>query len=223
MPTPTKYSFGSAMDIPSLVQQIVASAIVTVLDHIDVTGSETDVWFKDVLSSDDETALSAVVAAYVYVAPAPPPPLSVQTQFETANKTIKLACGEGDVGSDSTATILVVVPGTPGSGDGRWLNSGEAFFDVATAGDKILGVWFVDHDNIMGGGVDTVVGSYTDDAAPTDNQGWYLPPVRGTVKAETIGYYGFAPSGFYIKIVAKKANSITTGKFYVNLEWAVQS
>jgi len=155
-------------------------------------------------------------------APILPTLTSVTTQFEIPNKTLKLFCGEGDVQSDSTATILMLVPGTPGSGKGRFINSGEAFFDAPTAGDKILGVWFVDHDNILGGGVDAVIGSYTDDAAPLANQGWYLPPVRGTLKAETIGYYGFAPSGFYMKIVAKKANGITTGKLFINIEWAIQ-
>lgn len=146
----------------------------------------------------------------------------VTTQFEAKNKTLKLFCAEADVDESGIATILALVPGTPGSGDGRWINAGEAFFDVPTAGDKITGVWFIDHDNLLGNGIDFIVGSYTDDAASSQNQGWYLPPVRGTVKAETIGFYGFVPSGFYLKIVGKKGNNLTTGKFYVNLEWAIE-
>lgn len=77
MPTPTEYAFQQAYDIPSLTSQIQASSIVTVLDHIDVTGSVTDVWFKDALSDADQTALNAVIANYVYVAPPAKPPLSV--------------------------------------------------------------------------------------------------------------------------------------------------
>lgn len=148
------------------------------------------------------------------------PKAQVQTQFEAINKTLKLFSASGTVGGDGTVTILAQIPGTPGGTDGRWISSGEAFFDITTPGDKVTGVWVVDHDNLLGGGVDAVVGSYTDDAAPTDNQGWFLPPVRGTVKAETIGYYGFAPSGFYFKFTAKKGNGITTGTLFVNLEWA---
>lgn len=222
MPTLTKYSFNQAFDIPSLTSQIQASAIVTVLDHIDVTGNRTDVWFKDVLSSDDQVNLNNVVSNYVYVAPPPNPPLPVITQFEAKDKTLKLACASADVDSNTgLATILLQIPGTPGSSDGRWISSGEAFFSSPNAGDKVIGVWFIDHDNILGNGVDVVVGSYTDDAAPSANQGWYLPPVRGTIKAETIGFYGFAPAGFYIKIVGQKATGSYSGKLFVNFEWGV--
>jgi hypothetical protein len=208
--------------IDRLTQEIQKSSIVTALDHIDLNGSDLSIFFKSDLSNADKTTLDTLVVAHDGTPLPDNKIIQVQTQFEVANKTLKLFCAEADVQSDSTATILVAIPGTPGSGDGRYINSGEAFFDVSTAGDKIIGVWFVDHDNLLGGGVDAVVGSYTDDVASSINQGWYLPPVRGTVKAETIGYYGFAPSGFYIKIVGKKANGIVTGKLYVNMEWATQ-
>lgn len=74
MATVTNYAQQKAMDIPSLVSQIQASSIVTVLDHITVTGNETDIWFKDVLSNADQSTLATVVTNYVYVAP----PASVQ-------------------------------------------------------------------------------------------------------------------------------------------------
>jgi hypothetical protein len=151
------------------------------------------------------------------------PNVLVTTQFEQKQYTLQLACASANVGEDGTVTILMKIPGTPGGTDGRYINAGEAFFDSVHAGDKILGTWFVDHDNILGGGVDVVVGSYTDDAASSENQGWYISPVRGFVKAETVGFYGFAPAGFYVKIVGKKGGGITSGTLYLNMEWAIKN
>jgi hypothetical protein len=149
---------------------------------------------------------------------------TVTTQFELRNKTIKLANVSGTVQSDGTVTAYLQVPGTvnptgDATLDGRWISSGTAFFDIATPGDVVNSVRFVDHDNILGQGVDFVVGSYTDDEAPSGSQGWFIPPAKGEIKAEAIGGYGFAPAGFYIMITAKKGGGLTTGTLYVNLEW----
>lgn len=218
MATVTKYSFNKSVDIPSLVIQIQASSIVTVLDHIDVTGDETDVWFKDALSDADQSTLNSVMANYAPIPAPPSPPSEVVTQFEKRDKTIKLAHAEGDVAGDGTVTVFLKVPGTPGSADGRWLSSGTAFFDSHTPGDKVIAVYFTDEDNILGNGAGSAVGSYTDDEAPEQNRGWAIPPV-GFVKAEAIGGYGFAPAGFYVKVIAKKAGESPSGKFYCNIEW----
>lgn len=142
----------------------------------------------------------------------------VTTQFEKRDKTIKLVHLQGDITEDGTVTVLLKVPGTPGSEDGRWISSGIAFFDVHTPGDKIVGVYFTDEDNILEYGAGTVVGSYTDDDADEVNRGWIIPP-SGWVKAEAIGGYGFAPAGFYIKVIAFKAGESPSGKFYCNFEW----
>jgi hypothetical protein len=151
----------------------------------------------------------------------------VTTQFELRNKTIKIVNLSGTVGSDGTVTVQLIVPGTPNPTgnpalDGRWISGGVAFFDIATAGDIVTSVHFVDIDNISGAGAGTVIGSYTEDAAPTGNQGWYIPPIHGQVVADAIGGYGFAPAGYYIVITAKKGGGLTTGTFYCNLEWANQ-
>lgn len=145
--------------------------------------------------------------------------LQVFTQFEKRDKTLKLASAQQSIGLDSMAVILIKIPGVPGSGDGRWLNSGLAWFDAIHKDDRILSVRFTDEDNILGAGVGTVVGSYTDDELGTSQQGWRIPPLRGWINAEAIGGYGFAPAGFYIKIVGKKGGGIIVGTFYVNLEW----
>lgn len=169
------------------------------------------------LKGNNQAAYDAWLASKSPIAP-PPAPTEVVTQFEKRDKTLKLAHGFASVGEDSTATILMQIPGTPGTTDGRWISSGVAFFDTITAGDLIQSVRFTDEDNILGQGAGYVVGSYTDDDAPSDNQGWAIPP-NGWIKCEAIGGYGFAPAGFYIKIVGKKANGATSGTFYVNLEW----
>ena len=146
---------------------------------------------------------------------------TVTTQFEKRDKTLKLATASASVGEDGIATIFIKIPGTPGTSDGRWLSSGTAFFDTQHIGDKIMMVKFTDEDNILGEGTGTTVGSYTDEDLLPENEGWYIPPC-GYLKAEPIGGYGFAPAGFYIKVVGKKGSGITTGTLYVNLEWAKQ-
>lgn len=223
MATQTLYTFTiTRVDSDALVYMIRTSTIATALDYINTDGDQVSIYFKDVLSDTDSAALTDLMAAYVYVAPTVlTGPIPVTTQFESTKYTLKLACASAEVGEDSMATILFKIPGTVDGVDGRWINAAEAFFDVANPGDKILGAWFVDHDNIMGNGADVQIGGYTDDAAPADNQGWYLPPNRGFVKAETVGFYGFAPSGFYIKIIGKKATGIMEGTLFVNFEWAI--
>lgn len=223
MATQTLYTFTIAqIDSQAIITLIGSSTISTALDYINTDGSLVSIYFKDVLSDTDSATLTTLMASYVYVTPViSTGPINVSTQFESTRYTLKLACAAQSVGEDGTATILLKIPGTPGS-DGRYINAAEAFFDVSTPGDRILGAWFVDHDNISGEGIDATIGSYTDDAVSSDNQGWYLPSNRGFVKAETIGFYGFAPSGFYIKIIGKKGGGLLTGTLYVNFEWAVQ-
>jgi hypothetical protein len=219
----TEYVFQKQMDIVSITTLIENSAIITALDHVDVVGSETDIWFKDALSSGDQTLLNSIVDNYAPI-PQPNHVAEVVTQFEKRDKTIKLANMSGPVGLDGTVALMLKIPGTPNPAgdvtqDGRWVSSGLAFFDVATPGDIITSVRFVDHDNMLGQGVDFVVGSYTDDDLASGNQGWFIPPNKGEIKAEAIGGYGFAPAGYYIMITAKKGGGVTTGTFYVNLEW----
>lgn len=67
----TKYTYSISTDFPntkvasdSLVLEIQSSAIVTALDRIDTSGDVCDVWFKDVLSSGDQTILDGLVAAH---------------------------------------------------------------------------------------------------------------------------------------------------------------
>ena len=151
------------------------------------------------------------------------PNMLVTTQFELRNKTLKLASASGAVQSDGTALVMIKVPGTPNPTgdtnlDGRWISGGCAFFDEVNAGDMVTGIHFIDHDNMLGQGVDFLVGSYSDDEAGS-NCGWFIPCKRGQLDAEPIGGYGFAPAGLYVAVSAKKAPGITTGTFFLNMSW----
>ncbi len=67
----TKYTYSISGDFPnqavnpsSLSAEILASAIITALDFINVAGNNCDIWFKAELSAGDETILDGVVAAH---------------------------------------------------------------------------------------------------------------------------------------------------------------
>jgi hypothetical protein len=80
MPTPTKYTFSIASDTANgavnsdtLTSEVRASAIVIALDFIGTDGDVLDIWFKDALSSGDETILDGVVGAHEGAAPVAAP------------------------------------------------------------------------------------------------------------------------------------------------------
>lgn len=66
-----KYTYSISTDFPNgkvatdrLTEEIRASAIITALDAIVTSGDNCDVWFKDALSSGDETILDGIVAVH---------------------------------------------------------------------------------------------------------------------------------------------------------------
>ncbi|CAK0741547.1 hypothetical protein CCP1ISM_130013 [Azospirillaceae bacterium] len=72
-----------------------------------------------------------------------------------------------------------------------------------------------------------LVQSYADWDQPPENQGWYFWPIAtgsntppvGEVEINPIGGYGFAPSGFYIKVIYQRPEGVTTGTIRLNLDW----
>jgi hypothetical protein len=142
----------------------------------------------------------------------------VQTQFEREDLTLKVACAKATVDENSVATIEFLIPGVMASGEGRYISGGYCFFDVNTPGDLVYEIAVVDKDNVLGYGDNTVLRTYYDDEADSENQGWYITTTR-PLEIETLGFYGFIPSELYLVIKAKKANNITTGTFYVNIEY----
>lgn len=78
----TEYDFTQQVDYTSVLAiNIQASSIVTALDHIGTTGSGPTmivaVWFKDVLSTGDQTTLISLMASYINTAPPAITPLVV--------------------------------------------------------------------------------------------------------------------------------------------------
>jgi len=196
MPTVTKYSFQQAYDIPSLVTEIEASPIVTVLDHIDVTGSETDVWFKDALSSDDETALNTVIANYVYIPPAPPAP--IKTIQILGADTLSLS-PFGALISPAANTLTncdIVIPFAV------VLRGGIVF-----SPDSVMGDWFsvsvIDKDNVVGAGGTpdnpTILATYI--------ASWYLMP--GVVNSvEDVSISQPLPQGLYMRVAYTSVGTV---------------
>lgn len=71
MPTETQYTFTISTDFPNakaapdrLTREIQQSPIVIALGYIDTGGDVCDVWFKDVLSEEDDDRLSTLIAEH---------------------------------------------------------------------------------------------------------------------------------------------------------------
>lgn len=67
----TKYTYSISIDFPDdkvatdrLEQEIRQSAIIIAIDYINTSGDDCDIWFKDTLSSGDETILDGIVAVH---------------------------------------------------------------------------------------------------------------------------------------------------------------
>ena len=67
----TEYTYLVSEDFPNgkvapdrLAQEVRESAIVVALDYIEVDGNDCHIWFKDELSSADQTVLGGVVAVH---------------------------------------------------------------------------------------------------------------------------------------------------------------
>jgi hypothetical protein len=67
----TKYTYSIQTDFPNhkvatdrLLGEVSSSAVTIAIDHINTEGDDCDVWFKGVLSSEDEAILDALVAAH---------------------------------------------------------------------------------------------------------------------------------------------------------------
>lgn len=212
------YNTGN-IDAEQLSREIAASSIIVAFDHLSQFGVTVSCYFRADLSEEDQATLESVVTAHV-PQPVVTPPAEVTTQFEKNDKDLKLASAIQDVDAlTGTATVLLQVPGEPGSGDGRWVAGGEAWFESESIGDRVM-VYIVDHDNILGQGADLVVKSYTDDDVAEANQGWRIPVKAGRVTVEPIGGYGFLPAGFYIKVIGQRdPNLVQGGKFVFNIFW----
>jgi len=89
MPTPTTYSFTIAQfDLTALTNQVRTSSIIVALDSITSVGTEVELTFKDVLSSDDQNTLNTLISNYVYQIPNPIQTVAVASNPAFASKNI---------------------------------------------------------------------------------------------------------------------------------------
>ena len=115
--------------------------------------------------------------------------------------------------------LLVKIPGTAGSGDGRYVEGGRGWFETHNL-DDCFTVCITDEDNIMGYGAGVMVGSYTEQEIATINEGWYIPVGSKEVIVNAMAGMGWIPSGLYLKITATKGD-LSADNFRMNLNWGV--
>lgn len=158
MPTLTEYDFVQQVDYTDLLtNNIRQSSISTSLDHIDTSGlgptMAVTVWFKDVLSTPDETTLDSIMSSYTNPSPkSSVPSVSISnspvvtTQYELNNKDLKLARAVGEIDpSTSSALITMKIPGSWGTGAGRYIEGGYAITEDYDKDDYCL-IWVSDDD-----------------------------------------------------------------------------
>lgn len=150
----------------------------------------------------------------------------VITQFERQDLSLKICSNQAEVDGNGEALVEILVPGTFNGvtifeSNGRYISGGETWFDSQHKDDRITEVSVVDKDNILGYGANTVIKTYHDTEAAESLRGWRIPMKYGHIYAETLGFYGFIPSGLYVAIKGKKGGNITTGTLYLNIEWGI--
>lgn len=211
MPTITSYNFIQQVDYSTALQEIIQqSSISTALDRIETTGNgssmSVSIWFKDILSENDQTTLNSIMAAYTNPGQPLPPPNIVTTQFELNNKDLKLAKAMCSVDETGLGVSAIKIPGTVGSTDGRYVAGGFAISADYNADDYVTvriedtdrniamalalasnpeAISPLDDATVQGLGIIPgygafpsypIVKSYTDDDFTSINQGWYFWP-----------------------------------------------
>jgi hypothetical protein len=140
-------------------------------------------------------------------------PAEVLTQKEKTDITLKMACAKSATDVNGFVQLDIKVPGTVGSGDGRYVEGGSAWFLNYHADDHFK-VHIIDVDNILGYGAGAQVGSYTEDGT---NAGFYAEP-DGKVHVSSMGFFGFIQSGLYLRMEGQCGDG-TTDTIYMNIIW----
>lgn len=151
----------------------------------------------------------------------------VVTDFETDDKTLKLASVSGSI-VDGECVLELKVPGTFTPGEyGRYISGGYAITDKYGWDDRITKVEIVDIDNILGYGAGAVVGAYHDDEVDAENRGWRFwrgayngTDCEGECDVEPIGGFGKIPAELYLRCTFEAGAGSPATKFCVNFWWA---
>jgi hypothetical protein len=132
--------------------------------------------------------------------------------------TLKI-CKIKQVTTDGVATVLLKVPGEVGEFAARIIEGGHAYFNNHHA-DDFVQIYLSDEDDILGYGVGTVVGSYTDTDVDQSNIGWFIPP-SGVLAVGALGGLGHLTGGLYLKVIATKGD-LSSDTFRCNIIWGTK-
>jgi hypothetical protein len=145
------------------------------------------VWFKDVLSTADQTTLTSLMTAYVNTAP----PAITPNVIQVLGADTLTLCPFGSIISPAPSAITncdIVMPET------MVLRGGIIFSQNATVGDWIS-ISVIDKDNVLGyGGTPTsptVMGTYV--------LSWYVMPGIEN-RLEDVSISQSLPAGVYMRI-----------------------
>lgn len=121
--------------------------------------------------------------------------------------------------SSGTGSLLVLIPGTYGSGDGRYVVGGAGWFANPKEGDYVK-FSVTDEDDKLGNGVGFQVASYTEQDLSEDMEGWFICEHSPLLKIKAITSGVYLPSGYYLKIECFKGpGGNQSDTFRINIKW----
>ena len=149
----------------------------------------------------------------------------VQTKNEEDLLT-KFSSAETSTFTDGIAELELKITGSSGV-DYRYISAGSIFIDDWTKGDRLLKLEIVDKDNILDGGINSIVGSFHDENANSDNQGFRFMPsnsvynalgfiTTGSLIFDKVSTYGKVMSGLYLRATIDCTNASWAG---MNVTW----
>lgn len=219
------YEYSKDINPDQLAREIRQSSIITALDYIETQDLVVKIHMKAELSVQDEATLDDLVDDHIKGQTLPT--AVVKTKQELLQTNPKYSCLSGTTDSSGYLELLYKIPGTfdglngyPETGEpssGRYIYFAEAKFLSPTLGDMVTDMVAIDHDNILGAGVDTVLGGYIDQEVDSQNRGIYLNDSLWTRISVTQGPR-FIPSGMYIRIKFQKATAVSDTVF-INFFW----
>lgn len=209
MATATEYNFTQQVDYPSvLIGSIQSSTISTVLINVETSGTGptmlVSIWFKDVLSSADQTTLNSVMSTYVNSPPAPTIPTSVPSVIQILGADSVSICPFGTM---FTATANQTTTYDLKISSSVYLKGGIMYTAPGTVGDTLT-VQVIDKDNITGLGANTVLATYINN--------WYVIP-EDMNAVEDVSLSQPMVAGLYIRFIYNNSNPTTNSQVIVNL------
>lgn len=190
MPTPTTYSYTKAADIPRLTQEITASTIVTVLDHINLTGTALGIVFKDAISDADISTLDTIVAAHSG--------LPLPNAIPSLNVTSIPAFAAKTLGTKSLFKRVVGIRNTLDTGDNTILYT-ETFPWVKFMAIEVLGGEIGDYVSLYI--LDTITGSFSGVPSYQLNQFGFTANISKDFYSQKSEFDADIYAGLQIKIV----------------------